>query len=76
MTISLFNKYDDKFDKLDKDCWASMFNVECIVKSSILKVVLLVDGISKALVFVKWEGMYLLYNHNNPWIMSFNVIFF
>jgi hypothetical protein len=27
------------------------------------------------LVFVKLENMFLLYNHNNPWIMIFNVIF-
>ncbi len=51
--VSLFNEYDDKFGKLDKDCWTSMFNVECIVKSSMLKVVLLVDAINKTLVFVK-----------------------
>jgi hypothetical protein len=51
--VNLFNKFDDKFDKLDKDCWTFMFNVECIVKPSILKATLLVDAISKALVFVK-----------------------
>jgi len=50
-----------------------MFNAECIIKSSILKVTLHVDAISKALVFVKSKYMSLLYNHNNPWIMSFNV---
>jgi hypothetical protein len=50
-----------------------MFNVECIVKSSILKVTLLIDAISEAVVFVKSEDMSLLYNHNNYWIMSFNV---
>jgi hypothetical protein len=43
-----------------------MFNVECIVKLSILKVVLLIDAISKALVFVKSEDMSLLYNYINP----------
>jgi hypothetical protein len=43
-----------------------MFNVECIVKPSILKASLLDDAISKALVFVKSEDMSLLYNHNNP----------
>jgi hypothetical protein len=32
--VSLFSEFDDKFDKLDKDCCTSMFNVECIVKSS------------------------------------------
>jgi len=42
-----------------------MFNVECIVKLSILKTTLPIDAISKALVFVKLENMYLLYNHNN-----------
>ncbi len=35
--VSLFNESNDKFGKLDKDCWTSMFNVECIVKLSILK---------------------------------------
>jgi len=42
-----------------------MFNVQCIIKSSILKVALLIDAISKALVFVQSEYMSLLYNHNN-----------
>jgi hypothetical protein len=50
-----------------------MFNVECIIKPSILKTTLLIDAISKALVFVKSKDMFLLYNCNNPWIMSFNV---
>jgi hypothetical protein len=43
-----------------------MFNVECIVKPSILKVTLPIDAINKTLVFVKLENMFLLYNHNNP----------
>jgi hypothetical protein len=51
--VSLFNEFDDKFCKLDKDCWIGMFNVECIVKSSILKTTLHVDDISKALIFIK-----------------------
>jgi hypothetical protein len=42
-----------------------MFNVECIVKSSILKGILFVDAISKALVFVKLEDIFQLYNCNN-----------
>jgi hypothetical protein len=50
-----------------------MFNVECIVKLLILKIILSIDAISKALVFIKLEYMFLLYNHNNPWFMSFNV---
>jgi hypothetical protein len=29
--ISIFNEFDDKFGKLNKDCWISMFRVECIV---------------------------------------------
>jgi len=40
--------------------------IECIIKPSILRVILLVDVVSKALVFVKLEDMFLLYNHNNP----------
>jgi hypothetical protein len=51
--VSLFNEFDDKFGKLDKDCWIGMFNVECIVKPSILKATLPIVAISKALVFVK-----------------------
>jgi hypothetical protein len=43
-----------------------MFNVECIVKLLILKIILSIDAISKALVFIKLEYMFLLYNHNNP----------
>jgi hypothetical protein len=42
-----------------------MFNVECIIKPSILKTILPVHAISKALVFIKSEKNYLLYNHNN-----------
>jgi hypothetical protein len=42
-----------------------MFDVECIVKSSILKLILLIDAINKALIFVKSKDMSLLYNHNN-----------
>jgi hypothetical protein len=53
-----------------------MFNAECIIKLSILKPVLFIDAINKALVFVKLEYMSLLYNRNNSWIMNFNVIFF
>jgi hypothetical protein len=60
--VSLFNEFDDKFGKLKKDCWIGMFNDECIVKPSMLKEILLVDAISKALVFVKSEDMFLLYN--------------
>ncbi len=61
------------FGKLDNDCWIGMFNAECIVKPLILKTTLPIDAISKALVFVKLEDTFLLYNHNNPWIMNFNV---
>ncbi len=50
-----------------------MFNVEFIVKPSILKVTLPIDAISKTLVFVKLEDMPLLYNCNNPWIMSLTI---
>ncbi len=63
--VSLFNESDDKFGKLDKDYRTDMFNVECIVKSSILKEILPIDVINKALVFVKSKYMFLLYNHNN-----------
>jgi hypothetical protein len=42
-----------------------MFNVEYIVKLSILKISLPINAISKAFVFVKSKYMSLLYN-NNP----------
>jgi hypothetical protein len=45
--VNLFNESDDKFGKLDKDCWTCMFNVKCIVKPSILKVTLPIDAINK-----------------------------
>ncbi len=64
--VNLFNESDNKFGKLDNDYWIGMFNVECIVKSSILKAILHVDAISKDLVFVKSKDMSLLYNCNNP----------
>jgi hypothetical protein len=35
--VNLFNESDDKFIKLDKDYSTNMFNVECIIKPSILK---------------------------------------
>jgi hypothetical protein len=63
--VSLFNEFVDKFGTLTKDCWIGMFNVECIVKPSILKTPLHVDAISEALGFVKLEYMSLLYNCNN-----------
>jgi len=43
-----------------------MFNIKCVVKPSILKVILPIDTISKALVFVKPKDMFILYNRNNP----------
>jgi len=64
--VSLFIEVNDKFSKLDKDCWIGMFNVECIIKPSILKAILPIDAISKALVFVKSKDRLLLYNCNNP----------
>jgi hypothetical protein len=50
--VNLFNEFDDKFGKLNKDYWTGMFNVECIIKLSILKTFLPIDAINKALVFV------------------------
>jgi hypothetical protein len=60
--VNLFNEFVDKFDN---DCWACMFNVECIVKPSILKVALHIDTIRRTLVFIKSKDMFLLYNHKN-----------
>ncbi len=39
--INLFNESNDKFGKLDKDYWTSVFNVKCIIKPSILKAIYL-----------------------------------
>jgi len=58
--VSLFNEFVDKFGKLNKDCWTCMFNAKCIVKPLILKITLLIDVISKALIFVKAKDMSLL----------------
>jgi hypothetical protein len=58
--VSLFNEFVDKFGTLNKDCWIGMFNVERVIKPSILNAHLLVDAISKTLVFVKLENMSLL----------------
>jgi len=50
-----------------------MFNVEYInIKSTILKVDLPMGAIGTTLVFIKFKYMSLLYNCNNPWIISFN----
>jgi hypothetical protein len=43
-----------------------MFNAKCIVKPSILKAIIPIDAMSKALIFVKSKDMFLLYNYNNP----------
>ncbi len=62
--VSLFSKFDGMFGKLNKDYWTIMFNVECIVKPSILKVILPIDAISKSLICVKSKDTSLLYNCN------------
>ncbi len=65
--VNLFNEYNDKFGKLDKDCWIGMFNVEYIdFKSTIFKVDIPMDVIGITLVFIKFKYMSLLYNRNNP----------
>jgi hypothetical protein len=71
--VNLFNEYDDKFGKLNKDCCTHMFNVECIIKPSILKATLTMNAINRALVFVKSLNILLLYNHDNHFIINFNV---
>jgi hypothetical protein len=53
--VSLFNGFVDKFNKLNKDCWINM-----------LKATSPIDAISKALVIVKLERMFLFYNYDNP----------
>jgi hypothetical protein len=64
--VSLFNESLDNVGKLNKDYWKGMWNAEYIVKPSILKATLHVDAMNKALVFVKYNDMFLLYNYNNP----------
>ncbi len=49
--MNLFNEFVNKFGKLDKDYWTNMFNVECIIKPSIMKSTIPVDVINKILVF-------------------------
>jgi hypothetical protein len=73
--VSIFNESNDKFGKLNKDCWTSMFYVESIIKPSILKATLLMNAINRAFVFVKFLNILLLYNHNNHFIIDFNVKF-
>jgi hypothetical protein len=58
--VNLFNEFDDKFGKLNKGCWIGMFNVECIGIPSILKTTLLINAISKALVFVKSKYVFIV----------------
>ncbi len=36
--LTLLNKYNDKFGKLDNDFKTSMFNIECIIRPSLLNV--------------------------------------
>jgi hypothetical protein len=36
-----------------------MFNIKCVIKTSTLNAILLMDAISKPLVFVKFEDMSL-----------------
>jgi hypothetical protein len=39
--ILIFHESNNKFGTLDKNCWINMYVVECVVKPSILKVILL-----------------------------------
>jgi len=61
--ISLFNEFVDKFGKLDKVCWTNMFNVKCIVKPSIMKADLFVDGINNALIMEGFEHVTTIQMH-------------
>jgi hypothetical protein len=49
-----------------------MFKVECFVWLT-LSVILFVDVMNKVLVFIKFDDRFFLYNHNNPWIISFKI---
>jgi hypothetical protein len=40
------------FGKLDNDFWIGMFNIECIVKPSILNIILSMDAMSRTLVLL------------------------
>jgi hypothetical protein len=50
--VCIFNEFNDKFDKLDNDCWIGIFNIECIVRLSILNIALPMDATSKTLVLL------------------------
>jgi hypothetical protein len=50
--VNLFNEFNDKFDKLDNDCWICMFNIECIVRPSILNIALPMDAMNRTLVLL------------------------
>jgi hypothetical protein len=61
--ISLFTEFVDKFGKLNKVCWTNMFNVKCIVKPSIMKADLFVDGINNALIMEGFEHVTTIQMH-------------
>lgn len=73
--VNLFNELNDKFGKLNNDCWTCIFNIECIIIPSILNTNLLVNTMNIVLIFVKFKYMCLFYNHNNVWIISWKVKF-
>jgi len=50
-----------------------LFKVECIIWLSMLNATLLVNTMSKALNFIKFNNRFLLYNCNNPWNIHFKV---
>ncbi len=53
MQAYLMNLTFDKFgNPINKDYWTSMFNVKCIIKVSMLKAILPVNAISKALILL------------------------
>jgi hypothetical protein len=52
--VTLFNEFNDKFDKLDNDCWIGMFNIEYSFTYGCHE---------QNFGFVKFEDMSLVYNH-------------
>ncbi len=59
--VSLLIKYNDKFGKVDNDCWTTMFDIGCIARPSLLNVVLPIDAMNKILTFVKFKDMSFVY---------------
>jgi hypothetical protein len=68
--MSLFLKFDYRFDMFANVCWIGMFKIKCIVLSSILNVILLVD-VTIYIYLVKSNDRSLIHNCDNPCTINF-----